>query len=130
LNAIELRKRLKGKKPEFLRQEWFRLSSLGRKWRSPKGNQSKLRMHKSGKGFIPHPGYGSPAAARGLHPSGFREVLINNIQSLAGIDPKVFAIRVSATVGRLKRAGIEKVAKEKGLKVLNPRKEADKNVHK
>ncbi len=130
MKALSLRKKLKGKKPEFLRQEWFRLPSLGKKWRLPKGNQSKLRMHKSGKGFMPDPGYGSPASVRGLHPSGLVDVLVRNISELSSLDSKRDAVRVSAGIGKKKRAEIQKLAAEKGLKVLNPKKEVEKNVHK
>jgi len=76
MNLLKIRLEKKRKKPEFLRQNWFRLKRLGRKWRAPKGKQSKLRRHFFGKGHIPSIGYGSPSAVRGLHPSGLQEVLV------------------------------------------------------
>ena len=34
---LKLRRKLKRKKPEFLRQNWFRFPKLGEKWRRPRG---------------------------------------------------------------------------------------------
>ncbi len=119
MNALKLREKMKRKKPEFMRQNWFRFPSLGKKWRAPKGNQSKLRMHKKGKGFLPHPGYGSPSAARGLHPSGLKEVLVQNSNGLNAVDNKKQCVRIASTVGNKKRQEIVKRAEELKIKVLN-----------
>ncbi len=120
---LRLRRILKRKKPEFLRQNWFRFKKLGEKWRRPKGKHSKLRKRIKGKGSVPHPGYGSPKAVRGLHPSGLVEVRVFNPSQLEGLDPKVHAIKIASTVGRKKRIEIMKKAEELGLRVLNPLKE-------
>lgn len=123
--AIRLRRKAKRNKPEFLRQNWFRFPSLGKKWRAAKGNQSKLRMHKKGKGFEPQPGYGSPSAARGLHPSGLSEIIAYNTAALNNIDSRTQCIRIASTVGSKKRQEILKKAAELNIKVLNPGKMQD-----
>ena len=113
---------MKTKKPKFLRQEWFRLVSLGKKWRRPRGKQSKLRKHIKGKGFIPNVGYGTPKAVRGLHPSGLKEILVSNLNQINDIDPKKQCIRMARTVGIKKRIEIMNIAKEKEIRVLNPQR--------
>ena len=40
---LELRKKIKGKKPNFIRQDAHKHKRLARKWRKPKGIQSKMR---------------------------------------------------------------------------------------
>jgi large subunit ribosomal protein L32e len=80
-----------------------------------------MRRQLKSKGALPTPGYGSPAAVRGLHPSGFREVLVYNATSLSGLDPETVAIRIGGTVGLRTRTKIQAIALEQGLKVLNPR---------
>jgi len=110
------------RKPKFMRQEWFKKPALGIKWRSPKGNQSKLRRHIKGKGFMPSVGYGSPVLTRGMHPCGLWEVVVNNEAQLEGIDKGKNAVKIASTVGRKKREEILKRAKEMGLKVLNSSK--------
>ena len=122
MNLLKARKAKKAKKPHFYRQEWFRMGNQRkkwRKWRKPRGNQSKMRMHKASRGGRVQAGYGSPAAVRGLHPSGAREIIIHNVQQL-GIAGKDFAVRIAHGVGGKKRAEIMKAAGEMKLKVLNP----------
>jgi len=116
---------LKRKKPAFLRQEWFRMGNQRKKWlkwRSVRGNQSKLRQHIKGKGFMPHPGYGMPAALRYLHPSGLKEVIINNVNELKPLDAKTCAARIAGGVGNRKRLAIQTEAQRLNVRVLNPRK--------
>lgn len=122
MNPLTLRRRQKRKKPEFLRQNWFRFPSLGKKWRAAKGNQNKLRMHIKGKGFEPHPGYGSPALVRGSHPSGLKEIRVFNAKGLEGVDPKKYCIRIASSVGKKKKLEITKKAQELKIRVLNPAK--------
>ena len=103
------------KKPKFLRQEWYRNPSLGKKWRAPKGKQSKLRRHKKGKGFIPTPGYGSPKTLRGKHPCGLQEVLVRNLSDMDNVKQEEQCIRIASKVGRKTRQEIIKRAEEIGL---------------
>ncbi len=117
---LKLRRIMKRKKPDFLRQNWFRFPRLGEKWRRPRGRHSKLRKHEKNRGFLPKPGYGSPALVRGLHPSGLKEVRVFNAKELENLDPKQHAVRIASQVGRKKRMEIMKKAQELGLKVLNP----------
>jgi large subunit ribosomal protein L32e len=42
---LEKRAEVSGRRPEFLRQEWFRYAKLGKKWRKPRGMHSKMRRH-------------------------------------------------------------------------------------
>lgn len=113
------------KKPAFLRQEWYRMGNQRKKWlmwRKPRGNQSKLRMHIAGKGFMPNPGYGAPTETRGMHPCGMQEMMVNNTAQLAGLDASMQAVRIAGSVGDLKRLAIQKKAEELKLRVLNPKK--------
>ena len=64
-------------------------------------------------------GFRGPVAARDLHPSGFEEVLVYNVDGLEGIDPKKQAVRIGGTVGTKKRIAIEDRAAELGIRVLN-----------
>ena len=108
------------KRPKFLRQHAVNLKRLGDKWRKPRGYHSKLRRHEKSKGSMPSPGYGTPSKLRFLHPSGFKDVLIFNINDLEKINPKTDAVRFSHTLGKRKRTEILKKAEEMKVKVLNP----------
>lgn len=128
MNKLKLRLRMKRAKPKFLRQGWFRLKRLGEKWRAPKGKQSKLRQHMKAKGFMPHPGYGSPREVKGTHPCGLKEVLIFNPAQLENIEKTKQCIRISARVGKKKRLEIVKKANDLKLKILNPHKKYKEKI--
>jgi large subunit ribosomal protein L32e len=119
---LKVRKGIKKKTPEFRRQEWFRYKKLGTAWRRPRGIQSKARKHKGYRVNVVSIGYGAPAEARNLHPSGFKEIMVYNPADLDKIDPKVQAARIGHSVGTRKRVAIETKAEELGIRVLNPRR--------
>lgn len=106
-------------RPTFHRQEWFRYKKFGDEWRKPQGGQSKLRRHFGYRWNLPSIGYRGPREVRGLHPSGFREVLVHNERQLEGLDPAKQAVRIAHGVGARKREIIEKACDDKGLRVLN-----------
>jgi len=81
---------------------------------------SKMRLQKKGWPPIVKVGYRGPAKARGLHPSGFREVLVHNVEELERLDPAREAARIAHTVGFKKRLEIMRRAEELGIYVLNP----------
>ena len=79
---LSLRKLLAKNRPKFLRQESWRYKRLGPSWRKPRGTDSKMRLEKRGWPKIVKTGYRGPKAVRGLHPSGFNDILIHNEQEL------------------------------------------------
>lgn len=106
-------------KPKFRRQRW-RLRRLAAVWRAPRGVQSKQRIGMASRGPLPQPGYGAPAAVRGLHPCGCAEVLITSPEQLRQLDPATQVARI-AHVGNLKRLQIQALAEQLKIKVLNLR---------
>jgi len=116
---FSVRKVLKGKKPQFKRAACHKFKRLDDNWRRPRGSQGKQRRKYVSKGAIAQIGYGSPAAVRGLHPSGYMDVLISTIVDLELVDPSYEAIRIAATVGARKKAIILAKAEELGIRVLN-----------
>jgi large subunit ribosomal protein L32e len=119
--GLALRKRLKSKKPKFRRQESWRYKRVSEVWRKPDGIDSKMRRKKKGWPKSVEVGYRSPKAARGLHPSGYAEVLIHTVDDVDDVNPETQAIRIAHTVGARKRIEITARAREKGIHVLNPR---------
>jgi len=105
----------------FKRDGFGKKRQLSDSWRKPRGQHNKQREQKKAKGALPKPGFGSPIAVRGMHPSGFFEVLVCSIKELEGLDPKTQAVRISATVGDRKRVALQDAAIAAGLKVFNAR---------
>jgi len=122
--ALALRAAQKKKTPSFRRTEWFRYKRLSRSgWRAPHGMDNKQRRNYKYRGSLVRIGHGKVAAARFLHPSGFREVMVHNLADLEAVDPETEAARVGATVGGRKREHIYARADELGVRVLNRRRD-------
>jgi large subunit ribosomal protein L32e len=66
-------------------------------------------------------GFRGPASVRGLHPSGFEEVLVYNVKNIENVNPKTQAIRISSKVGDKKRETMVKKADEMNIRVFNRR---------
>jgi large subunit ribosomal protein L32e len=110
----------KTKKPKFQRQESWRYKRIETTWRRPKGLDSKMRIKKKGWPKSVEIGYRSPRSIRGLHPSGFEEVMIYNVTDLEKINLGNVA-RIGHTVGMKKRSKIIERAKELKIRILNSR---------
>ena len=119
-DLVALRERVKARKPDFVRQESWRYVRVKESWRKPRGMDSKMRLQKKGWPPIVKVGYRGPAKARGLHPSGFQEVLVHNVEELERLNPATQAARIARTVGFRKRLEIMRKAEELGIYVLNP----------
>jgi large subunit ribosomal protein L32e len=117
---LKLRAEIADGRPVFRRPESWRYIKLKENWRKPKGIDNKVRKMVKGWPRLVKVGYRGPVAARGLHPSGFKDVLIDNLKSLDGLNPETDAVRLASGLGARKRQIIIDRADELGLKVLNP----------
>ena len=131
---LRLRKRAKEHKPDFVRPESWRYVRLGKSWRRPTGLDHKVRRKIKGWPAGVSVGYKGPKIARGLHPSGYREVLVHNIEELIRVDIKTQAARIGHTVGKRKKIEMIKEAKARDIYVLNakiavnPDKEEEESI--
>ncbi|MFH1054383.1 MAG: 50S ribosomal protein L32e [Candidatus Woesearchaeota archaeon] len=127
---IQLRKRIKDKKPKFTRQDNHKKPKLGDKWRRPKGIDSKMRLRLKGYKKSPSKGYKSPKAVKGLSKEGLKKILVYTIKDIDPINNEEEGIIISKGVGNKKRIEIIKRANEKKINVLNIKKPLEyvKNV--
>jgi len=107
-------------KPQFNRQDYHKKKRVPTSWRRPRGTLSKQRRSMKGKGDTVQAGFRSPTAARGLHPSGFEEVRVHNVDDLDGVDGDTQAVRIASKVGARKRERIEEECEDAEIRVLNP----------
>jgi large subunit ribosomal protein L32e len=107
-------------KPQFNRQDHHKKKRVGTSWRRPRGQLSKQRRGIKGKGDTVEAGFRTPKAVRGLHPSGFEEVRVHNVDDLEGVDGDTEAVRIASKVGGRKRERIEEEAEDREIRVLNP----------
>ncbi|MFX0198174.1 MAG: 50S ribosomal protein L32e [Candidatus Hodarchaeota archaeon] len=112
--------RAQRKKPKFRRPESWKLKRLKASWRRPRGIDNKIRQQK--KGYPPKvkTGYRSPSESRGLHPSGFAEVIVYSPQELTLVDRKTQIVTIASTIGVRKKTQILERAREWAIRVTNP----------
>ena len=125
---LEIRDKLKSKKPKFIRQLGGKLKNLSLNWRAPKGMHSKLRRKRRGKQNQPSIGYSSPRLVRGLHKTGLIPLIVSNKDQLNEVKSNMGAI-ISSRVGKRKKLSILEEAKKNKITVLNI-KDLDKYITK
>jgi large subunit ribosomal protein L32e len=119
--ALKLRKRVKKGKPKFARPESWRYVRLKENWRNPRGLDNKVRMYIKGWPPPVSSGYGGPRVSRGLHPSGYEEIMVYNVEQVSKVTPNTQVLRIAHTVGKRKRTKILAEARKKKIVVLNLR---------
>ena len=119
ITLLELRNKMKNKKPVFIRQDNPKRKKLNYKWRKPKGIHSKIRHHFKGRRKMPSPGYKSPAAVKGLHSTGLEIIRVFSADEVPKIKKESQGIVVSGNAGKRKKLEILRKAKELNVQVLN-----------
>ena len=119
---LALRAEVAQSRPKAKRAESWRYKRLETTWRKPKGVDNHQRKQKSrGRPGLVKVGYGGPKISLGLHPSGYTDNLVHNINDLEKLDPKTDGVRLGHSVGTKKRKEIVTKAIEKKFKVFNAR---------
>jgi len=120
---LALRQKVAEHRPDFVRQESWRYKRIAvSSWRKPKGIDNHQRKQKfRGRPGLVKVGYGGPKVARGLHPSGFTDNLVHNVDDLQKLNPKTDGVRIAHGVGTKKRHEIVTVATGKKFKIFNAR---------
>ena len=118
---LEIRKRMKKKRPSFRRVESWRYDRVKNSWRKARGIDSQTRKKTKSGVKSPSVGYRSPKKIRGLHPSGYQEVRINNKNDIEmlNLSPNKHAIKISGRLGAKKRLDLIDYAQKRNFLILN-----------
>jgi large subunit ribosomal protein L32e len=114
---LEIRKKLKAKKPTFLRTDSNR-KKYKNNWRKPRGLHNKRRLGFKGHQKNPSQGYRSPLEVRGLHTSGLELVIVSNLNDLNNIK-ETQIVEIASNVGKKNKIKILEECKTKKLQVSN-----------
>lgn len=108
------------KRKKFNREGQHKKKSVPGSWRKPRGKHSNARLKKKHAANMPNTGHRTDKEIRGLHPSGYEEVLVHNTDDLEELDEETEAARIASKVGGQKRETILEKAEELDIKILNP----------
>ena len=114
-----LKKRNQTKKPDFILKESKFVARIKKRWRFPRGKHSAVRQRHKGRQALPTPGYGAPSIVRGLHPSGFLPILVNNKNDLLSLNKESEAALISGNMGIRKKVELLNLALENKINILN-----------
>lgn len=117
--ALKVRKQLKAKKPNFIREDYQKRACIPLPWRKPRGLHSKMRHRFAGHRALVDPGYGSPKEAFGLHPSGYEQILVHTLNELQKLNSKTQGAILGSTIGLPRKIALLTKAKALGIRVLN-----------
>ncbi|MHB8586026.1 MAG: 50S ribosomal protein L32e [Thermoplasmatota archaeon] len=119
---LAIRAAKNAKQPYFGRYPSWHSRRLERSgWRAPKGPTTPQRKDYDERPPRVKIGYKKPVATRGLHSSGFEEVLVHNTADIAKLNPERQAARIAGGVGMRKRKDIVAAAEAKKIRILNPK---------
>lgn len=124
---LEEKKRIKSRKPVFLRSDGHKKAKVPKKWRTPRGIQNKMRREKRGFRRVVKYGWGSPASVRGMDSAGLMLVRVSTLAEMRALDPKKNCAIIAGSVGLKRTIALLAEAKSKGVKVMNI---SDENVKK
>ena len=115
---LEVRKAIKSKKPEFNQQDSHKKVRVAKKWRRPRGLQSKMRHQFKGYSRLVKQGWRSPVEVRGTLPSGDAPLIVHNVNEVSKLKSNT-GVLIAKTVGNKKRLEMIHKAEELKIRVLN-----------
>ncbi|MEM0361675.1 MAG: 50S ribosomal protein L32e [Sulfolobales archaeon] len=117
-----LAKAIKKKKDlKFYRNVWWKFAKFSNDplWRKPKGKDNPMRLKLKGYPPVATVGYRTPQIIRGLHPSGLKPVVVNNVADLSKYKPDEVIVYIGSSVSLRKRLEIVDKARSAGFLIAN-----------
>lgn len=108
-------------KREFNRYHSFRYKRVKTNWRHPRGIDNRVRRKFRGNIAMPNKGFKTEGCIKHLTPSGFRKVMVSNVnelEALIGVN-NYYCAEIRHAVGAKKRIEIINRAAELGIHVMN-----------
>jgi large subunit ribosomal protein L32e len=118
-DIISQRKKIRNKKPSFIRQDGRNIKRLGKSWRKPRGTHSKMRLKRRGKPVKVNIGYRTPTKLRGINPKGLVEVRVSRPEDLQSLVKTKHTVVLSRTLGLKKKLELAKKVSDLGLTLQN-----------
>ena len=119
---LDLRKKLKAKKPRFIRHDAHKKKRVSDPvWRKPRGRQNKMRLHKKGYARDRSTGYGSPTAVKFLSKEGLTRNLVYTQKDIDALNHTSDGLILARTLGAKKKLALIDYAQKNNFTVLDLR---------
>ncbi|NTV22941.1 MAG: hypothetical protein HGA85_01010 [Nanoarchaeota archaeon] len=115
---LKVKAEKKAKNPTFKRQDSYKKKRLPESWRRPRGWDSKLRKRMQ-RQIIVEPGYGTPAALRGMDKQGRMICVVSTMKDIDAMAPKTHSAIISGRVGFKKASLLIQELLKKKIQILN-----------
>lgn len=116
---LEMRRKLRNKRPKFRRQGYGIYPRINDKWRRPRGRHSKQRHQMAGHAKKVKPGFRTNKIVRGIHNSGLIPVVIHTVAHIPLLKKDIHGAIIGKSVGNRKKLTILNELKKHGIKVIN-----------
>jgi len=117
-DLIGIRKILKRKKPKFHAQDSQKTKRVSKRWRRPRGSDSKMRLNIAGYRKGVSIGWRSPKVVRGLSRDGKEMFTVYSIKDVSKANKENQVIIISSSVGTKKKIEIVKEAMKQGKEIM------------
>jgi large subunit ribosomal protein L32e len=120
MTDLKTKKDMKKRLPKFSAQDSHKKAKISGRWRKPRGSDSKMRKQLKGYRKVVKQGYMTPSKLKDIHiKTGLKSVLIENIEGIKKVDPKINCAIIKKSIGTLKRVNIVKKCLEKNIIIIN-----------
>lgn len=113
---------VKKRTKHFIRHQADQFKRIARSsWRKPKGIDGRVRRRFKGSIPMPSIGYGSDKKTRNVHPNGFQQVVVNNVDELEMLmmHNRTYAATIGHSVSSRVRQEIVSRAEQLAIRVTN-----------
>lgn len=114
--------KVKKRQKQFVRHQGDRFMRISeKKWRNPKGIDSRVRRRFKGQIKLANIGYGTNKKHRHVLPNGFIKFRVNNVRDveLLLMQNRKYAAEIASNVSMRKRIAIVERAEQLNVKVIN-----------
>lgn len=120
MKLLDVKRDIKKRKPKFFAQDAHKKSKIIKRWRKPRGTDSKMKQQLRSYRKIVKQGYMTPKEVRFVS---LKHKVIGVVcatkKDIETLDPKKYGIIFKSSLGKFKKYELVKFAKEKGIIIMN-----------
>lgn len=125
---LEIRRKMRNRRPKFIRQTYGIYKRIDDKWRKPKGRHAKQKHQMGGHRSKVKPGFRTNKIVRDFDRTGFMPVVIHSISHIKLLNKNIHGAVIGSGVGNRKKLVLIAELKKHGIKILNLKEGYEKKI--